>query len=498
MLTAIQNCIAANQPFAEVFTRQYRLSQDEPPHVDGWARDSCGGWWLTHCPKLVCRPLKDKKGKALGWLLGVAVDGATRAIGPNAYKLKTGLSDADFWDRAEQQISDLSGSYAAILVTPQAPRMYFDPVMNLPGVYHAKSRVVGSSPLMTLSRPMRRNYRINHDRIITEGGNYGMGLTCDPEVMRGMSNHYLDLQSFTLHRHWPHPEDTFVLPDSALDDTAQFLVKRLGKITGALLKAYKCGLPLSGGADSRTLAYSAKTHLKHAALFYAHRTNKITGVDCYIADQLTRDLGFELHLVDARHTLRSGTVSTADVDRLRWAFFQKTGYMRSPLDQELAAKHVTPSVDLVLRGNILDMARANQWPPGLEFSLPHAVSKLRIGGRPMEQNTFYWGAEYCNWLETVPQNAKERLYDFAFLELLLPQTLGARLIAHAHGTYINPFNDRQLIKACMSISPKLRSSRQLNAALHGAAGAPDIAFTHDLKNDPSIGRKIKEMFSALA
>ena len=498
MLTAIHNCVAANQAFTDVFMRQYRLSRDEPPDVEGWTKDSLNGWWLTHCPKLACRPLKDSKGKALGWLLGIAVDGAERVIGSKPHKLKSALADADFWDKAEQHIADLSGSYAAILLSPAGARMYFDPVMNLPAVFHAKTRVVGSSPLMTLSRPLRRNYRINHDRIITEGGNYGMGLTCDPEVMRGMSNHYLDLDTFTLHRHWPQPDDTFTLPDSAVDETAAFIVDRLGKITGALLKSYECAVPLSGGADSRTLAYSAKAHIKKAKLLYAHRTNKMTGIDCYIADQLARDLGFDLHLVDARLAMRAGNINKADLDRLRWAFFQKTGYMRPPLDQELVAKHITPRVELVLRGNILDMTRANQWPPSLDFSLPHAVSKLRIGGRPMEQNTFYWGAEYCNWLETVPQPAKERLYEFAFLELLLPQTLGARLLAHGHATYLNPCNDRQLIKACMSISPRARSSGQLNAALHRIAKAPEIGFTSDMKNDPSLGRKIKEMFATLA
>jgi hypothetical protein len=367
--------------------------------------------------------------------------------------------------------------------------------MDLPVVFNSKDKLVGSSPLMALARPVRTNHRIHHKVINQSGGNYGLQQTCDQDVFRGLSNHYLDLDGFTLRRHWPNEDEAFDHLSNNITETAEFVVARLGQIAQALLENFRCSLPLSGGADSRTLAFSAKEKV-HLAQCYSHRTNWITGLDCLSGSLIAKELGNELRIIDALGTLQRGIIPLGKLKRLRWNFRHRTGYQKPLTDAELVACDLVEETDFVLRGNILDMTRANQWPRNLQFSIEHAISKLAIGGRPPEESTAYWEPEYWNWYSTLPPLARSCAYEFAFVEQLLPNTLGGRLIGCGRATYINPFNDRSLIKACMTVHPEVRKSGKFNRALHIACGAPDIPSVSDIKSSPELKRNARELFAA--
>lgn len=451
------------------------------------------GWQITHCPKLECRTISDSAGKPLGWLLGTAVDQSGALVGDDVVMLPTEVGANDFWAVVENEITFLAGRYIAFLITRKGKRAYFDPVMDLPLVFNAKEKMVGASPLMVLSRELRTNHRINHKLIIKEGGNYGMQHTCDPDVLRGLSNHYLDLDSFSLHRHWPSADETFQSKTLDINEVAENIVDRLGQIAGTLLENYSCSMPLSGGRDSRTLAFSTKKKI-HLAKCFSHRTKWITGIDCYVATLLADALGTELQIIDALGELNKKAVNRKDIRRLRLNFHYRTGYQKALANAELVALDRIPECDFVLRGNILDMTAGHQWPRNCAFSIEHAISKLAIGGRPATENLAYWEPEYRNWLGTLPIPARARAYDFAFVEQLLPNTLGGRLIGSPHATYINPFNDRRLIKACMMVDPETRKTGGLNKALSAACGSPNIPFVSDIKVNAQLKENASRLF----
>lgn len=493
MLAAKYLVEKAGSDFGDLFFGQYCMSKASLPHVANWRQPkSLSGWRITHCPKLECRPISDTTGQPLGWLLGTAVDQNGACLGDDLV-LPTEVGADDFWAVVENEITFLAGRYIAFLITRKGKRAYFDPVMDLPLVFNAKEKLVGASPLMVLSRDVRTNHRINHKLILTEGGNYGLQQTCDPDVLRGLSNHYLDLDSFSLHRHWPGAEEAFQSKTLDIDETAQTIVDRLGQITGTLLENYSCSMPLTGGRDSRTLAFSAKEKI-HLAKCYTHRTKWVTGVDCYLATLLADALGKELQIIDALGDVKAGAVDRRYLRTLRLNFCYRTGYQKALTNEELFAVDRIPECDFVLRGNIMDMTGGHQWPRDFNFSIEHAISKLAIGGRPAEENLAYWAPEYRNWLGTLPEAARVRAYDFAFIEQLLPNTLGGRLIGNPHAIYINPFNDRTLIKACMMVDPKLRKSGRLNQALSAACGAPDVPFVSDVKKDEKLKALASRLF----
>lgn len=497
MLAAKEICEQGGLDFGHLFVRQYCFSRQPLPRMEGWKYPKrLRGWGLAHCGKLHHTALLDKDGAAIGWLLGVAVDRDGGAVG-KSHRFAAAVSDKDFWERIEREITFFAGRYAVFLLTEAGERAYFDPVMDLPAVFERAEKTVASSPLMALMHPMRANHRLSRRHILKKGGNYGMQQTCDPDVFRGLSNHYLDLASFSLHRHWPGEVDNFETSDGDLDETAAMMVARLGQITGAILQNHACLLPLSGGLDSRTLAFSARDHLHHAEAVYAHRTTWISQFDCYVGMQIANELGLakKFKIIDGLKEVQKGRYSAQEQRRLRWDFCHRTGYQHAPKPAELAVADLLPETDYILRGNIMDMARANQWRRDMVFDVAHGLSKLVLGGRTDEENLAYWGPEYTNWMDTLPSPARARTLDFAFVEQLLPNTLGGRLIGYGNACYLNPFNDRQLIQACMSVDPVRRKSGELNQALHRACSASDTMMTRQAMADEATKADVERFFA---
>ncbi|MEL7257619.1 MAG: hypothetical protein AAFN80_07210 [Pseudomonadota bacterium] len=498
MLAAKQVCENRNLAFQDVFSRQYCLSKRSLPQIEGWESPKpLLGWRLTHCAKLCRCDLLDKCGEHIGWFLGSAVDQNGNFLGKSEVNLTAALSDPDFWSIAEKEISDLAGRYLVFVITDKGQRAYFDPVTDLPAVFNRMEQTVASSPLMALSSPIRANHRINHNQVLKKGGNYGVQQTCDPDVLRVLSNHYLDLETFSLHRHWPSDHESFEAPEDSLDAIAQKMVARLGQVTSALLNNRTCMIALSGGMDSRTLVYSAKEDLHLAKLTYSHRATWISQYDCYIGQLVATELGLakNFQIFDALKQIKEGIYDNADLRRLRWEFCYRTGYQNAPKNAVLVVADILPDTDYVLRGNILDMARANQWPRGFKFDLNHGISKLVLGGRTAEENLAYWGPEYLNWMDTLPKSAQPRIYDLAFVEQLLPNTLGGRLIGYGNANYINPFNDRYLIHSCMQIDPAKRKSGLLNSALHRACSATDLPMTRSAMSDDKTKAEVEKLFA---
>lgn len=498
MITAKQICEKGGLDFGHLFARQYCFSRNPLPRVDGWKYPRrLRGWGLAHCGKLHHTALQDKNGEVIGWLLGVAVDADGALIGKSVHQFAVSVNDRNFWNRIEQEVTFFAGRYVAFFLTERGERMYFDPVMDLPAVFNRAEKMVASSPLMALSRPVRSNHRLSRRHILKQGGNYGMQQTCDPEVFRALSNHYLDLGSFSLHRHWPGDGDAFDAPEGDLDETADMMVARLGQITGAIIEDYSCLLPLSGGRDSRTLAFSAKEKLHHADAVYAHRTTWISQFDCYVGMRIADELGVakKFSVIDGLKAAQDGRYSAEAQRRMRWDFCHRTGYQNAPKLSELAVADLLPETDFILRGNIMDMARANQWRRDMKFDVGHGLSKLVLGGRTDDENLAYWGPEYSNWMDTLPGPARARTLDLAFVEQLLPNTLGGRLIGYGNASYLNPFNDRKLIQACMQVDPGQRKSGELNKALHRVCNASETMMTRQAMADEATKADVERLFA---
>ncbi|KJZ20632.1 hypothetical protein [Loktanella sp. S4079] len=475
------------------------MSKRALPRIDGWSYTrKLAGWQLGHCPTLDHTDILDANGKLIGWMLGVAVQANGQIVGPRQHHLEYALNDAQFWEKFEAEITPWAGRYVVFAITTAGKRVYFDPVTDLPAVFHRQEQCVASSVYMALSRPIAWNNRLPRRRIIRKGGRYGLQQTCDAHVFRVVSNHYLDLETFALHRHWPKADDQFDRPASDLDEVAEQIVHKLGMNTGAIVANYACALPLSGGADSRTLAYSARAHLHHVKHAFSHRISRMSKFDCYVGMRLAEDLGLadRFQLIDGVKLVETGAYSDERLNRLKWQYMERTGYYHPPSAEILAAAEEVPPAQYTLRGNIMELTRANQWPRSFEFSVEHGLSKLALGGRDtLDENLNYWGPDYQNWVDGLPASTKDRVYDFAFVEHLLPYSLGGGLLGFRQTSYLNPFNDRALTSLAISLPPQSRRKRKLNAAIHRACNTPDIPRALMVKRDEDLRREADKLFA---
>ncbi|PCJ74379.1 MAG: hypothetical protein COA53_10120 [Rhodobacteraceae bacterium] len=118
-----------------------------------------------------------------------------------------------------------------------------------------------------------------------------------------------------------------------------------------------------------------------------------------------------------------------------------------------------PQDHLVLRGNIMELLRANQWREDTingPFRLRHAIRRTGVAVRTNASSTSEWGPELLKWYAGLPEVASKRAYDFSFVELLLPNTQGAYFNAFHQNVMINPFNDRKIIEIAIGMPTSLR------------------------------------------
>lgn len=500
MQAAVDHCRDAGRDFGDLFRRQFAISKTaRSPHGD-WARRSMAGWHVHHCPELPVCDVLDAQGTPIGLFLGIGVTGTGHAV-RHALQLSVSLSDPEFSDRAEAEIARIAGRYCVLLLTQGCRRVYFDPVLDLSVVCNRDGRMLASSLLLALDRPIRENDRFNHRMVLHRAHRYGLGHTRDAGVRRMIPNHYLDLDSFALHRHWPKGDETFEADAGEVDAGIDEMVARLGQIFGALVRAHDCAVPVSGGNDSRNLVACGKPHLGHVRSFYTHRTNKMSGFDCMVARMLMKRLRQPHHIIDVLDDDHAHMFQRARQRTARWDFAFRTGYQALGSDHAvIVATDLAPQAEVVLRGNVMDILRANQYSSNnLEgpFDLRHGLSQLRMTPETGAEQLAEWGPEYQAWADTLPENARARIYDFAFCEQLLPNTMGGMLYGFANSFYMNPFADRRLLELAIRIPPARRYRGWVNRQIVKRASGDLNIFprTNELRRRPEMHQAVDRNFA---
>ncbi|WP_412508725.1 hypothetical protein [Roseovarius sp. SYSU LYC5161] len=463
---ALAVCRAEGRDFATLFRRQYFLTRAAGCCPEGWREAVLDGWHLCHCPDLpVCR-IRDGAGAEAGLFLGIGVDarGGLFAADP----VVPGVAgQAGFWEAAERVIEGIAGRYVVILSDGARQRVYMDPVCDLSAVYDPVARVVASSLLPGLHRPLVRNRRVDPDAVLSGAQNYAFQHTADRHVKRMIGNHYLDLRNFCLVRHYPRGDEGFERDATALEDSCAGIVERLRAIMAALLGNYRCALPVTGGNDSRNLLACAPPEQLRGTRLFTHHVNKMSGFDFMIARQLGDLAGLPVEIIDTHAARHKPLFDTARIERVQRDREIASGYQTRGRDaRTLVAEQLAPDADLLLRGNVMEILRANQYRPGQrEFSLAQGLERLRVAQTVDATQAAIWGPDYMMWADTLPRNACNRIHDFQFTEQLLPNTLGGHLTAMGPQFYMNPFADRGLIRTALALPPETRRANKLNVML---------------------------------
>ena len=243
-----------------------------------WNNDSIGNWTLAVQDRLPCSRIYIED-KAVGWLLG-------HAISPDGKIVENDLQLQS--DDIEASIYSHGGRFLVIL--PILQRVYMDPCGLLSAVYCKHAELVASSPsLIPYDELTKDRARLLQSTGIPHvNAMFPVGMTSRHAVERIIPNHYLDLGTWKIERHWP---DRALLP---VDDVSA-AIKEISSITKRQLRAIvKHGpttLRLTAGKDSRMLLACARDFVDDLECVTADLNDHDAQHDCQVAEKLSKIAG---------------------------------------------------------------------------------------------------------------------------------------------------------------------------------------------------------------
>ena len=222
---------------------QYRLS------ARGNGR-TVAGLSLEVGPDLPLIDLRDHEGRDVGVLLGHPIDLLEYRCVTHVWQVPISSDDPDSFVTALFQ--RLAGRFLLILDLPGARRVYPDAAAQIPCVYGTEIKLVGSTAHALFSDA---EYDALFDKALysklgVEGsGWFPAGLTAHRGLDRLLPNHMLDLDTWTVSRHWA-PAATSVQANAAVLELIQIVQAQMAALKGSERKIAQA---LTAGRETRML-----------------------------------------------------------------------------------------------------------------------------------------------------------------------------------------------------------------------------------------------------
>lgn len=255
---------------------QFFISQNKGEAPYGWVENFLLNWNVYTHPALPISKIVNPLGDLIGFVIGYFIDKQGNYT-PAEVLFEADKIGIDKW--IENEIYSLSGRYACILKVNEIYRVYLDPAGSMPVVFDkAKKTIASSSGLLSNELDKALLAKIG----MPQSGLYiPYGLTAHSNVSRLLPNHFLDLLSFCIKRHWPVKE----LEEISVDDAIEIVSERLKYIINSVAKSKDICIPLTGGRDSRMLL-AASREIVSDVEFITVASSRVS-MDSHLANILT-------------------------------------------------------------------------------------------------------------------------------------------------------------------------------------------------------------------
>ena len=281
-------------PDYSLFHGQFVIQNGNVDAPVDWVREQCHDWALAVAPSCRVHKLEDSDGSHCGWLLGnpVSADGLYETGSGKSNDILIGKyieSDVDI----ERFIYRHGGRFVAIVLTPSSSRMYLDPLGSMAVVFHRKKSIAASTTGLLVADEASWP---NENRTETEfpwnragpGGFFPCDLTYDASIGKVLPNHYLDLRTREVVRHWPVPG---IGPDTLGDPAVHVATihATVSRQIGAFVKGTGGALSgLTSGRNSRTILACSRDHLEEMEWVTLASSNTASQIDVETAKTLTK------------------------------------------------------------------------------------------------------------------------------------------------------------------------------------------------------------------
>jgi asparagine synthetase B (glutamine-hydrolysing) len=375
------------------------------------------------------------------------------AVLPFSGSIESGLSAENF----EAWLYRLRGSFLCVIAAGPFRRIYLDAGGTHSLVFARDKQCAASTTgLLLADHEYRERFRAADYQAldIVHYGWFPAGLTAHEGVERLIASHYLDLNDWTAHRHWPKSD--FATSDDCPRQAQQLIMSVLETIE-PLTKAGSVVLALTAGQDSR-LVLAATRPCQAAVSFYTIAMPQ-SALDVSTAQHMAKRFGL-------RHTVYP-LIEATPAEARHW-HYMASHCVGGPNARAHPSDRALNGFAFVLGGQGGEFGRAYLW---------HATdeSNTRLNG---EQLVGRLGLprlprllERINtWLEGVARFSIHTQLDLAYLELRLSPWAYASVYAQNPAvSYISPFVSRRTFELILRTQPEARrGSHIMREALSGS------------------------------
>ncbi len=304
------------------------------------------------------------------------------------------------------------------------------------------------------------------ERLPAQGG-FSFGDTVDRDVRRLTPNHHLSLDTLEETRFWPAADRDFTDGVESVDDAAAALAERMGVVCNALIDDAPAWFALSGGLDSRMLLAAAEHGFGPNTRLYSHGMNRASFLDTIAAERIADHLGREIRIVIPEGSPMKD-MRSPEAQRHGALHHNISAGFVAPVGAHLnrGALDWIPRDDLLIRGNMLELASAIWWP-GV-----HKIDRVDPVAITTPEQAEDRAARMRGWIAALPENAARVVHDFNYIENTLPYAQ-AGLMSMNHCLFITPACDRRVFELCMAVPfPARRRKKFFRRILK--ASRPDL------------------------
>jgi hypothetical protein len=425
---------------------QFILGQNEQLKPYGWTIHENAPWILATHPRLPVVNIFDNCKVFIGWLIGYPITPQGKLLSKTVILRK---NETENMDSFEKWIHDLSGRFACMASLGSICRFYLDSGGSLATVYSVENPVIAS----TISLIDKSENDWDHDlqKILgmpERDSWYPSGLTPCKSIKRLLPNHYLEMNTWTVLRHWPSPED--LAPQNSFNQTVGATISHLKKNINAVAERYPLQMSLTAGRDSRMLLACCKDILDK--IKFTTGVWIPSAVDCQIAKLLSEKLKLK-HV-----TLK---VRLASDDQLEdWQF--RTG---SCVSGEIWRIHPTSRLidayRAFLPGCAGEVGRAYYWQEGdakrRAFDAQEILKRAKLPPvGPILEST-------RTWLDEIAHLEWHTILDLMYIEQRLGCWAGPLQYGQdgMHALRLFPLNDRAIFREILRSPTKPRMKQML-------------------------------------
>lgn len=422
---------------------------------------------LTRTALAVQAPLpvvtvEDAAGRAVGLLLGVPISEEGRIL-RDRHRLDLHWS-GDVDALVESEIYVLAGSFVFVLDDGDHRRLYLDACGSLSAVYDPERRRAAATSLQLLdpdeaqARFRARMYDALH---IARDGWFPAGLTAHEGIWRLMPNHYLDLDSFEMRRHWPcEPIARAPAPEAACS-TILSEMRRTMSAAAAQGPAY---VSLTAGNETRMLV-AAGREMRDALTFVTVRAEGVE-LDRIRAEELASRFDLEHRIIPLRE---ADGAAAQD-------WHARTGYtFGGPHMRTHPTTHALRDREFFIGGLGGEIGRGFFWRATDDDGTPLDPDGLwaRMGLPPQPEIL----PHVARWLDGVRHLPTLLQLDLAYLELRMGCWGFAPSYASVTPLRLHPLISRRSFVAMLSLPPDWRrmqdrSNRMIQAVVR--QGWPEL------------------------